>query len=86
MRIYALTIVTILAVGSARAGFVDLSPPPITQGLDAAQIEQLNKALQQSLRHKKPRDKIDELEQRLDELEQRNNDLQYELRKLRSRE
>ena len=72
MRIYALTVVTILSVGPDGAGF-DLPPPAITQGLDDRGIEEVNEVLGEHL-YKSPQ-KVDELELRLDELEQRLKEL-----------
>ena len=73
MRIYALTIVTILTAGPNGAGFFDLPPPAITQGLDDKAIDELNEVLGEH-HYKKP-PKIDELELRLHDLEQRLKEL-----------
>jgi hypothetical protein len=70
---YALTIITILAVGPDGAGFFDLPPPAITQGLEDRGIEEVNEILGEHL-YKSPQ-KVDELELRLDELEQRLKEL-----------
>ena len=72
MRIYALTVVTILSVGPDGAGF-DLPPPAIAQGLGGTAIEEVNEVLGEHL-YKNPQ-KVDELELRLDELEQRLKEL-----------